>query len=804
MQEEPASSIKTLLPVKKRSVEADVLGLRRMPKGYTVELVPEKEEEENLPVGLEDSGKNFHLTAAEKVKYGKRSKQVIRQEGMDLTRSENALVKKKTYKKSSSTTKKSKFPEAVGAVSKGVSGPCRCAGCLLPPCGSCRFCKDSARFKGPNKLRQRCQLRKCHVGGVKRKRSSQQGSTAKKLHLKENTVRPVTLQKPVRKHIAEQEPTVGLDSSDDSSLVIDTSDYESQPSSAAGTTKAPKTPDVSPPSSPCSTPLGTEQRETLHLERSEGRPSSSSISYSTRNTSNSSQTEVNTSSNSIVWKDVADECRDVEDSLHIHVHISDSEDEDDNTVLVPASKGRSATLFPSTNETSVSLRDSTKESEEESRFKMKSPLAPDSPEVYHTACEGKIQTESNNEEKMVIDEESNVVSKDESAKLPEGSLSVVEAKNKLNKENEWCPNVEKCENKEKYISKLVEKSALEKKKKLTEISIFGDDDKEKVKQLKSLSKHVDKYQSKSTQAIETKKEFVIEPARRKSMSKEVNRGKYLEFSLKEEVWLDQKIINDGRKQKKAKEYKKKVCEKPELPLSSEPLEWSSAVRLDTDFKIPKEKQATVPKYKEASEENHDNDKNFNYTTKLTEHDILSLWGPGSKVTRKSDSSARSSKNGQRVCNLNLDRKESGSGDGKDRPKSQKRKSISESGDRIIRDTSQSRDENVTGNNKPRSTTQRKGEKRDREEEVRNSSSRIRSSTLRKKIESLEGSVKQSSDVVRQEPMVIPRRRKPESGSDSELEDEDRDWKRKRLGEDSVKALEGGDQNGPKIVGISAI
>ena len=47
---------------------------------------------------------------------------------------------------------------------------CKCAGCLLPPCGSCRFCKDSAKFKGPNKLHQRCQLRKCHVGGVKRRR----------------------------------------------------------------------------------------------------------------------------------------------------------------------------------------------------------------------------------------------------------------------------------------------------------------------------------------------------------------------------------------------------------------------------------------------------------------------------------------------------------------------------------------------------------------------------------------------------------------------------------------------------------
>ena len=63
-------------------------------------------------------------------------------------------------------------------------------------------------------------------------------------------------------------------------------------------------------------------------------------------------------------------------------------------------------------------------------------------------------------------------------------------------------------------------------------------------------------------------------------------------------------------------------------------------------------------------------------------------------------------------------------------------------------------------------------------------------------------MKPSSDV-RLEPMVIPRRRKPESGSDSELEDEDKDWKRKRLGEDDIRALEGSDQNGPKISGISA-
>ena len=66
------------------------------------------------------------------------------------------------------------FPEAAGAVtavSKKVRIFCKskCAGCLLPPCGSCRFCKDSAKFKGPNKLRKRCQLRKCQVGGVKRK-----------------------------------------------------------------------------------------------------------------------------------------------------------------------------------------------------------------------------------------------------------------------------------------------------------------------------------------------------------------------------------------------------------------------------------------------------------------------------------------------------------------------------------------------------------------------------------------------------------------------------------------------------------
>ena len=509
MQEEPVSSAKTQLPVK-RSVEAEVLGLRRLPKGYTVELVPEKEEEGNLPLRGEDSGKNFHLTAAEKVKYGKRSKKVIGQENMDLTVTANTTVKKKkTYKKSAATPQKSSFPEAAGVVSKGVLGPCRCAGCLLPPCGSCRFCKDSARFKGPNKLRQRCQLRKCHMGGVKRKRRSQQGGSTKKVNREEETFSPVTLQKPVRKPVRKQEPTKGLDSSDDSSLVIDASNYESQPSSAAATPKTLVNKYVSPPSSPCSTPLGTEQGETLHLEGSEGRPSSSSISYSARNTRDSSQTEVNTSSNSVVWKDVADECRDVEDSLHIHVHVSDSEDDDDNTVLAPAREEINTILFPSTNGTFVSVRD-LKESEEESIFKMKSPLAPDIPEQYHTVCEEKIQTQSNTEEKMVIDEESNIVGIDESAKLPEGSpnLPIVEVKNKLKEENEWCLNVKECVKKEKYISKFDEKSSQEKKKKLTEISIFGDDGKKKKV---NKSKYVEEYQSNKTQAIKSKKELCLEP-----------------------------------------------------------------------------------------------------------------------------------------------------------------------------------------------------------------------------------------------------------------------------------------------------
>ena len=227
------------------------------------------------------------------------------------------------------------------------------------------------------------------------------------------------------------------------------------------------------------------------------------------------------------------------------------------------------------------------------------------------------------------------------------------------------------------------------------------------------------------------------------------------------------------------------------------------MRLDTDFKIPKEKQVTVPAYKEASEENHLKDKNLKYRMKLTEVNIMSLWGPGSKVRRKSDSRSRSPKNEQRVCHLNIDRKESGSGDNNDGSKSWEKISIAERGDRVNRYTSQSRDENMTGENKPMSATHRRGEKRAGEEEVRNYTSRICSSTLRKKIESLEGSVKHSSNV-RLEPMAIPRRRKAESGSDSDLEDEDRDWKRKKLGEDDAMALEGSDQNAPKIEGISAI
>ena len=182
---------------------------------------------------------------------------------------------------------------------------------------------------------------------------------------------------------------------------------------------------------------------------------------------------------------------------------------------------------------------------------------------------------------------------------------------------------------------------------------------------------------------------------------------------------------------------------------------------------------------------------------------MSLWGPGSKVTRKYDSRSRLPKNEQRVCHLNIDRKESGSGDRNDGSKYQEKKSITERGDRVSRYTSQSRDENMTGENKPISVTHRRGEKRAGEEEVRNSTSRICSSRLQKKIVSLEGRVKKSSKV-RLEPMVIPRRRKAESGSDSDLEDEDRDWKRKKLGEDDVKALEGSDLNAPKIEGISAI
>jgi len=44
-------------------------------------------------------------------------------------------------------------------------GGCSCPGCeQIEDCGECVNCKDKTKFGGPNKKKQKCMLRKCHLG----------------------------------------------------------------------------------------------------------------------------------------------------------------------------------------------------------------------------------------------------------------------------------------------------------------------------------------------------------------------------------------------------------------------------------------------------------------------------------------------------------------------------------------------------------------------------------------------------------------------------------------------------------------
>jgi len=56
----------------------------------------------------------------------------------------------------------SDFDESLGSSSSSRKRKCGCCvGCRRQNCGECKFCKDKAKFGGPNKLRQACKYKKC-------------------------------------------------------------------------------------------------------------------------------------------------------------------------------------------------------------------------------------------------------------------------------------------------------------------------------------------------------------------------------------------------------------------------------------------------------------------------------------------------------------------------------------------------------------------------------------------------------------------------------------------------------------------
>ena len=47
-----------------------------------------------------------------------------------------------------------------------------CEGCKRDDCGSCKFCKDKPRFGGPNKKKQCCIMRRCHLATTEKVRTT--------------------------------------------------------------------------------------------------------------------------------------------------------------------------------------------------------------------------------------------------------------------------------------------------------------------------------------------------------------------------------------------------------------------------------------------------------------------------------------------------------------------------------------------------------------------------------------------------------------------------------------------------------